>query len=380
MVSASNDSPPLLHGRKILIVDDDRINVRILTGILSAEGYELAAADSGDRALEIYAQFQPDLVLMDVIMKGINGFDTCRKLRAAHGDSVAPVIFITAKSESDDVVNGFRAGGADYLPKPFRANEAIARIQMHLTNRILNEQQRCLVNQLSRSNAAKNRFLGMAAHDLRNPLASIRGLAEFLQDPMLGSLNPEQLDLVNTIRTTSHQMLDMVNELLDVATIESGELKMHREPTALADVVERSVHLMNMEAAKKKTRLSLLPVPKLPLLPLDPAKIRQVIDNLLSNAVKYSPPGSTVSVELSLNENGVRLGVRDQGPGIPEGERGKLFKDFGRLSAKPTGGEKSTGLGLAICRNIVDAHNGTIAAENMPGGGCEFSVILPIET
>lgn len=379
MVSASTCTPDL-HGRKILVVDDDRLNIRILSGILHGEGYELAEAHSGDQALEVYPQFQPDLLLMDVEMKGTNGFDTCRRIRAIYGDTAAPVIFITARSESDDVVEGFRAGGVDYLPKPFRANEAIARIRMHLSSRILSEQQRSLVNQLTRANAAKNRFLGMAAHDLRNPLASIRGLAEFLQDPMLGTLNAEQLDLAKTIQTTSHQLLDMVNELLDIATIESGELKIHREPTALGELVQRSVHLMSMEAGRKKTVLSLLPIPSLQPLSLDPAKIRQVIDNLLSNAVKYSPPGSTITIELSANGSAIRLAVRDQGPGIPEGERGRLFKDFSQLSAKPTGGEKSTGLGLAICRNIVDAHRGTITADNMAGGGCEFSISFPLDT
>lgn len=381
MVSAST-SPfsPQLVGRRILIVDDDRLNVRILSGILKDEGYELTDVDSGELALETYPRVQPDLILMDVLMKGINGFETCRRLKSTHGENAAPVIFITAKSDSEDVVEGFRAGGVDYLPKPFRANEAVARIRLHLSNRLLNEQQRNLVNQLTRANAAKNRFLGMAAHDLRNPLASIRGLAEFLQEPMLGELNKEQLDLVQTIRSTSHQMLGMVNELLDVATIESGELKLRREPTSLGELVEKAVHLMAMEASRKSTRLDLLPFPALPMLPLDSAKIRQVVDNLLSNAVKYSPPGSTITIELSLSEKGVSLAVRDQGPGIPEGEREKLFKDFGRLSVIPTGGETSTGLGLAICRNIVDAHNGTIAAENLPQGGCKFIVILPFET
>ncbi|HRE82113.1 MAG TPA: hybrid sensor histidine kinase/response regulator, partial [Opitutaceae bacterium] len=318
------------------------------------------------------------LILMDVVMSGMSGFDACRKLKSTYGEDAAPIIFITAKTESDDVVEGLRAGGVDYLPKPFRANEAVARIRTHLYNRVLSEQQRTLVDQLSRANDSKNRFLGMAAHDLRNPLASIRGLAEFLQDSMLGTLNAEQLDLVKTIQVTSHQMLDLVNELLDVATIEAGEMKVHPEPTSLKELVEKSVYLMNMEAAKKRTVVSILPSPLLPTLSLDPAKIRQVIDNLLSNAVKYSPPGSAISVELSFGENRVSFSVRDQGPGIPEGERDKLFKDFGRLSVKPTGGEKSTGLGLAICRNIVEAHKGTIAAENLPQGGCEFRVNLPI--
>lgn len=369
-----------LKGRKVLVVDDDRMNLRILGGILRADGYLLAEAASGERGLEVYAEFRPDLVLLDVMMPGIDGFETCRRLKAAYGEKSAPVIFITAKNESDDVVEGLEAGGVDYLPKPFKPKEVAARIRSHLQNQILSEQTRALVEQLSKANAAKNRFLGMAAHDLRNPLASIRGLAEFLRDGALGPLNADQLDLIKTIHGASQSMLDMVNELLDVATIESGELKLSLQAHNLAELVGKSVALTNIEAAKKKTHVAFEGPVDGVTLRVDAAKIRQVIDNLLSNAVKYSPPGSTVTAIVRADPaRGVcELSVRDQGPGIPEGERDKLFKDFGRLSVQPTGGEKSTGLGLAICRKIVEAHRGTIVAENLPERGCEFRVALPL--
>ena len=366
-----------LRGRRILVVDDDRLNVRILSNILKSEGYTLADADSGERALEVYESFHPDLVLLDVMMPGMNGFETCRALRQRYGSETAPVIFITAKSESDDVVEGLSAGGVDYLPKPFRAKEALARIRTHLHIRLLSEQQKSLVDQLSKANAAKNRFLGMAAHDLRNPLASIRGLAEFLRDGVVGPLSPEQLDLIKTIHEASQGMLDLVNELLDVATIESGELKLSLESHNLTELIEKNIYLSNIEAAKKRTKIVFAAPGRAVLLPIDAGKINQVIANLLSNALKYSPAGSTITVELHRGKGTWAFSVKDQGPGIPENERDKLFKDFGRLSVKTTGGEKSTGLGLAICRKIVDAHRGTITAENLPKRGCEFRVTLP---
>ncbi len=368
-----------LTGRKILTVDDDRVNLRILSGILRGEGYVLTEASSGEKALDAYAEFQPDLVLLDVMMSGIDGFETCRRLNKLHGEKCAPIIFITARNESDDVVEGLGAGGVDYLPKPFKPKEVLARIRSHLHNRILSEQRKLLVDQLSKANAEKNRFLGMAAHDLRNPLASIRGLAEFLRDGAVGPLAPDQLDLINTIHGASQSMLELVNELLDVATIESGELKLHVAPYNLADLITKSVSLTNIEAAKKQTTVVFESRGAGPVLMLDLAKMRQVIDNLLSNAVKFSPPGSTVTVlvEPGATPGGGGFSVQDQGPGIPEGERDKLFKDFGRLSVQPTGGEKSTGLGLAICRKIVEAHRGTISAVNLPHRGCAFRVVLP---
>lgn len=371
-------APFALQGRKILIVDDDRLNIRILGSILKAEGYTLAEADSGERALTVYHEFRPNLVLLDVMMPGINGFETCRQIKQTYGDKSAPVIFITAKNESDDVVEGLGAGGVDYLPKPFKAKEVLARIRTHLQNQILSEQRQMLVEQLSTANAAKNRFLGMAAHDLRNPLASIRGLAEFLVEGAVGPLTPDQIDLIKTIHAASQSMLELVNELLDVATIESGELKLHVGPHNLGDLVSRSVGLMNMEAAKKKTHITFEAPATAVVLPIDSAKMKQVIDNLLNNAVKFSPPGSTIKalVQAEPARGMCSFSVLDQGPGIPEGERHNLFKDFSRLSVQPTGGEKSTGLGLAICRKIVEAHHGTIVAENLPGRGCEFRVTL----
>jgi len=379
MASTPTTPPTPLAGRKVLIADDDRLNIRILGGILRSEGFVLGEAASGEQALEVYATFQPDLVLLDVTMPGIDGFETCRRLRTEYGTKCAPVVFITARSESDDVVEGLVAGAVDYLPKPFKPKEVLARIRSHLHNRILSEQQKLLVEQLSKANHAKNRFLGMAAHDLRNPLASIRGIAEFLREGAVGPLTADQLDLIETIHGASTSMLDMVNELLDVATIESGELKLNRGPHDLAELVKKAVAMINREAGKKSTQVVVELSAGAIKAEIDPAKMKQVIDNLLSNGVKYSPPGSTITATVTHDEakRTCSFAVRDQGPGIPENERDKLFKDFSRLSSQPTGGEKSTGLGLAICRKIVDAHHGTIVAENLPQGGCEFRVTLP---
>ena len=376
---APRASAPLnLSGRKILIVDDDRLNIRIIGAILKNERYVLAEAGSGERALELYAAFQPDLVLLDVVMPGIDGFETCRRLKDRYGDGCAPIVFITAKHESDAVVEGLTAGGADYLPKPFEAREVLARIRTHLRSQLLAEQQKALVEQLNKANAAKNRFLGMAAHDLRNPLAAIRGLAEFLRDGTVGPLAPEQLELINGIHETSQSMFDLVNELLDVAVIEAGELRLQPADCSLSELIEKCAHLRGIDAARKRTRIVLPPSRATPRVRVDVAKMRQVVDNLLSNAVKYSPLGSTVTVVLHEERGRCGFSVQDQGPGIPDNERDRLFRDFGRLSVKPTGGEKSTGLGLAICRAIVEAHRGTIAAENLAGRGCEFRVMLPL--
>jgi two-component system, sensor histidine kinase and response regulator len=209
---------------------------------------------------------------------------------------------VTAKSEADDVVMGFDAGGVDYLTKPFRPKEVVARIRTHLSNQQLVEQQKHLVDQLSKANAAKDRFLGMCAHDLRNPLSSIRGLAELLDENAIGELTPEQKEIIQTIHGASQSMLQLVNELLDVATIEAGHLKLDKNPTSVVEIVERSVHLSNIEAAKKNTRIEMRKPSGDPMVDVDRNKIRQVVDNLISNAVKYSPKGSLITVTIHTDE------------------------------------------------------------------------------
>jgi signal transduction histidine kinase len=221
-------------------------------------------------------------------------------------------------------------------------------------------------------------WLAIAAHELRSPLGAIRGIAEFLRDGAGGEMSPTQRQLVDTIHDTSATLLDLVAEILDL-TVEDGsgpDIRLHD----LVALVERRVATMNLEAAGKRSEIRCEAAVSAARAAVDAAKIGRVVDNLLSNAVKYSPPGSTIAARVGFGaEPGtVKISVRDQGPGIPAAERHKLFVGFSRLSTKPTGGEKSTGLGLAICRKIVELHAGRIDVENLPAGGAEFSVTLPI--
>ncbi len=361
---------------RVLIVDDERLNLRILGRILEGEGYAVTPAASGEEALELFRAAPCHLILLDVLMPGIDGFATCREFKREYGNACPPVIFVTALDTADDIVAGFEAGGTDYLPKPYRSREVIARVRTHLQNQLFAIQQKQLVAQLSAANAAKNRFLGMAAHDLRNPLTAIRALSEFLREDRAAPLNPSQLELADTIHSASETMLRMVNELLDVTTIEAGVVKLTRRKCLLGSLVRDSAKLQNIDATRKASHIEVTDSGEVEI-EADAEKLRQVVDNLLSNAVKYSPRGSVINVAVFSSKTRAGFSVRDLGPGVPEGERHKLFTDFGRLSAQPTAGESSTGLGLAICRKIVDAHQGTIEAVNLPERGCEFRVTLP---
>jgi two-component system sensor histidine kinase/response regulator len=329
--------------------------------------------NSGAAALEYYPQFEPDLVLLDVGLPGSNVFEVCRALKNGHSGDGAPIIFITSQSDPHEVVEGLAAGGVDYLSKPFRKQEVLARIRVHLLNRLR-------LAQRNKDDKAKNRLLCMAAHDLRNPLVSIRALTNLLRAGTGGAVTPGQRDLLDTVYDASQSMLDLVNELLDVSVLEAGELKLTLTPTSLAELVAASVKLTNATAAEKGSFIVWQPGPLPEELALDEPKIRQVLNNLLDNAIKFSPPGSTITIETELTASHCSIAVRDQGPGIPESERTRLFKDFSRTSVKPTGGESSTGLGLSICYQIMQAHAGSIRAANVPGGGAEFRITFPIDS
>jgi two-component system sensor histidine kinase/response regulator len=335
-------------------------------------------------AVAVATKLKPTVILQDLVMPGVDGLELLKQYRATLATRNVPVIVLSTKEEPKTKALAFELGANDYLVKLPDRVELVARVRFQsqfFLNQIERDEAyvalRSLNQKLEEADAAKTRFLGMASHDLRNPLVTVRGFAEFLRDGTMGPMNAEQLDLVETIHTSSCAMLKLVNELLDVAAIEAGEFKLDSQPNDVAALIGRSVYLAGIEAAKKGTRIVFSPPSAIPPVQLDAGKITQVIDNLLSNAVKYSPPGSTITVDLLLENGQCVFSVLDQGPGIPESERGKLFKDFGRLSSVPTGGETSTGLGLAICRKIVDAHHGVIVAENLPERGCAFRVTLP---
>jgi PAS domain S-box-containing protein len=231
--------------------------------------------------------------------------------------------------------------------------------------------------ELERLNKLKTEFLGMAAHDLRNPIGSILVLAELLRDEVASVLTEEQLGYLSDIQRSSKFMLELVENFLDVASIESGNLRLNRCPSDLRKLLEHSVGLNAKLARQKHIHVSLQIEGALPRLSFDGGKIGQVLNNLLSNAVKFSQPETTVEVAASPQGDGVLISVRDHGPGLSEAECINIFQLFGRARAGSTAGERSTGLGLAISRKIVEGHGGHIWVESQIGVGSVFLFTLP---
>jgi signal transduction histidine kinase len=372
--------PPLndedLKGSRVLIVDDSAMARRQIQFFLKRDGFDVYEAKSGEEALWLLNEVDPELVLMDVSMDGMDGMEACRRLKEDAANFTLPVIFLSAKGEREEIVRGFQSGAIDYIVKPFHPTESLTRIRTHLRVKKLAQLREKHILELKHLNQTKDRVLRIASHDLRNPLAAIAGLAEFLKEDN-GNLNEAQREIVDCIEEAGKSVVSLLNELLDLSALDSGTFSLNRESLNLCDLIHNLVPLFKGEAERKNIRLNFECEEPALELSLDRQQIRRVVDNLISNGIKFTPSGGTVTVRVKSCLRGVLLEVDDTGPGIPEHEAGSLFKEFGKTSNVPTGGEKSTGLGLSICHRIVEAHEGSIHFTNLPEGGARFSVTLP---
>ncbi len=350
----------------ILIVDDTPANLGVLVETLGTAGYNLMVAEDGEEALAQTAQTQPDLILLDVMMPGIDGFETCRRLKSRDATRDVPVLFMTALNEIGDKVKAFGAGGVDYITKPIEHEEALARVRTHLTLRRL---RRELETQL----ALKERFMRIAGHDLRNPLCLILMAADMAKRQH-GAANGVGKYLEN-IGESAAQMRRIIDTFLEIRTGGTSSGLVSRVDL---DLVGDAVVRQHRPAAERK-RIALATdfTAPLPFARGDAGLAYQACTNLLSNALKFTPVGGRVTVRTLARDQHVRVAVEDSGPGIPEHERALLFREHVRLSPRPTAGEETHGLGLAIVKHLVESQAGAVGADFPATGGSVFWFELP---
>lgn len=371
----------------ILIADDLQDNLNIVKAVLGYKGYHVDTAMNGKQVLEQVAKGLPDLILLDIQMPEMNGFEACRRLKANPEYQEIPIIFLTAKADSYDIVDGFKHGAVDYITKPFNTMELLARVQTHLelkrSRDLLAEKNKYLEvisAGLTKLNNEKNDFMVIAAHDLKNPLSTIRGLAEFLR--LGNNLPPEgmKVALENIVRS-SHRMFSIIHNLLNVSAIEEGSFRFDATPVDVELIVRELVSEYQYQADIKSIRLRLdIPSQIAATIHGNFDTLTQVLDNLLSNAIKYSPSGTDVTIRLSKHDALLCCEVCDEGIGLLENDNNKLFGKFAQLSTRPTGNETSTGLGLYIAKKLTEAMNGTI--QYVPGAekGSTFILEFPALT
>jgi len=360
----------------ILVVDDVLRNIQVVGTMLRDVGYSIMPATSGVAALQRVQKKLPDLILLDLMMPEMDGLEVCRRLKADTTTEHIPVIFLTASNEMSHLVQGLQAGAVDYVTKPFNPPELLARVRTHLELKHSRDVILQYSQQLAHLNNEKNEFMGIVAHDLRSPLGAIKGYSELLlEDAQMARQELE--DCVRRIRDTAARMSEMVQNLLDANRIERGEMKLSLAPCDLAEVLRTVVQGYRPKAAAKQQTLHLEEAATPVTILADHNVTLQVLENIVSNAVKYSPPGMTIHLRLRTAPGEARCEVQDEGPGLTAEDQQRLFGKFARLSAKPTGGEHATGLGLSIVKRLVEAMNGRVWCESEPGQGATFIVTLP---
>jgi signal transduction histidine kinase len=363
----------------VFIVDDTPSNLSLLSGILRGAGHSVRMANSGRRALAMVEALAPELVMLDITMPEMDGYELCRALKALPATAHVPIIFISALAEPLDKVKAFKTGGVDYVTKPFDADEVLARVETQLRLERLRREMDAKNRELARLNELKNQFIGIAAHDLRTPLTAVIGYTDLMLLQRDEDGSAEDRDMLQCIARSGRFMLRLVDDLLDVSAIEGGSVRLDVTATDLVALTRANVELNAAVAARKGIAVELVG-DGLPLLArVDPVKLEQVLSNLVGNAVKFSPPDTTVRVRLGRDGQWATIAVEDEGPGIPAHELGRIFEPFQMASVRATAGEKSTGLGLAIVKKLVTAHGGEIRAESEVGRGTTIRVTLPLE-
>jgi two-component system, sensor histidine kinase and response regulator len=355
---------------RILVVDDQPANIQIVGAALGKLGCEIIPASDGPTALKRVALRMPDLILLDLLMPGMNGYEVCLQLKLNPEWKEIPVIFLSAADDKDMVVRALDSGGVDYVTKPFNQAELISRVRTQLALKAARDRLRQLAED-------KDELLGILAHDLKNYLGGINMSAE-LMSRQIERFKDERLVQLsdNMIRSSASAMAFVKEFLANSATDHGFTLK-----PITADLKEIATDAIGQyqEAARRKKIKIQTDFPAEAIFVLaDIFALDQILDNLISNALKFSPPDKSIFISIRPVNHRAECVVRDEGPGFTPEDKTKMFRRYGRLSARPTGGEPSTGLGLSIVRKLVLGMGGELSCENVPGGGAAFTIRLPL--
>lgn len=366
--NGAREPDPAAQVGRILVVDDQPENIQLAGAVLGWLGHEIVPATDGATALKRMQLKAPDLILLDLLMPRIDGFETCRRLRAEPGGKDIPVIFLSSAGGTDFIVRGFAAGAVDYVTKPFHRAELVRRVETQLALKFARDR-------LARLASDREQLLGLLADDFKTRLETMLETSRSLRRQTEGSEDERVRQLAENIARSSQQLADFVTSFLDAA---GKKPALHPAPLSFCKIVKRTLKRYVEPAREKDVRLVLDPPPAEDDLVLaDELAVNRVLDNLVSNAVKFSPPKTTVRLSMQSSGWQIQCRIADQGPGFTAEDQSRMFRRFGRLSARPTGGETSTGLGLSIVRKLTQAMDGCVTCQSAPGKGAVFTFGLP---
>ena len=372
-----------LNGAKVLLVDDTPANLKVLRQALEPEGYSILIATGGEAALRIARSAHPDLILLDVQMPGMDGFEACRHLKGDAATQDIPVIFVTARAETESVVAGFRVGGVDYIVKPFQSEEVLVRVQTHLkidrltrdleaSNRALSEANR----EIREGTERKSRFLANMSHELRTPMNAIIGFANLILRRAGDLLPDRQKDNLSRIRESADHLLDLINDILDLSKIEAGRMDVSAERFSVRKLIMTCCATVG-PLVKPGVQLRYEISEDIEDVGTDIGKLRQIVMNLLSNAVKFTDSGE-VAIRVEREGEDLAIAVSDTGIGIPAEALPAIFEEFRQVDGA-SAQQKGTGLGLSITKGLTELLGGTISVESELGEGSAFTVRIPAD-
>jgi len=338
---------------QILMVDDDATNLQVLTNCLKPMGYRLLQASNGQRALSVAENAQPDLILLDVNMPGMNGYDTCRELKKRPALADVPVLFLSANKDAQDKVKGFEAGGLDYIDKPFNYDELLARVKTHLELKLAREKLHLQNNEIES-------LLHVLSHDLMNPVAAMSGFVH-LASLLETYKDPETRDLWENLQIAITQQEAIIEHVREMRALETGKKQIALSPVRLVDVMQVAQTIFRKRLADKKITLNVtLPDENLCVQAEDVSLTHNVVNNILSNAIKFSFRGGAIEMEAQAQNGQVLLVIQDHGMGIPQALLGHLFRADKPTSRQGTDNEMGTGFGMPLVKKYMDLYGAQI--------------------
>ncbi|MBI3988162.1 MAG: hybrid sensor histidine kinase/response regulator [candidate division NC10 bacterium] len=380
----------------VLIVDDAARDRELLRELLEKEGYLVLEAESGEEALRLAMEASPDLILLDVMMPGLDGYEVCRRLRGEPRTRFIPVVMVTAHGDFEHRLLGIESGADEFLLKPVNLLELTARVRSLLKLRAYHDDLEESHRRLKESEELREKLTSLIIHDLNSPLSAILfNLSAVLADPE-GKLGDREKTLLKRALRSGEQLAQMVRNLLDISRMEEGKLLLTKEPLQVADLIRESLAAGKEQAKGRGILLDTHLPPDLPSVPGDRELLGRVLSNLLWNALAYTSQGGSIRVTarpVRRSMIGVRhqdvadpppddefleISVQDTGVGIPEAYREKIFEKFAQIGVRVDQGRRGTGLGLTFCKLAVEAHGGRIWVESQEGRGSTFIFTLPL--
>ena len=363
---------------KILIVDDVMSNVLLLKILLTNEKYQVCTANCGNMCIEQAKAEKPDLILLDVMMPDISGFDAAQILKKDPETAHIPIIFLTALNNPSDLVHGFQVGANDFLTKPFNKEELVVRvfhqIKLVAATRIIEHQN----EELRATISNRDKMYSVIAHDLRSPMASIRMVLNLVVNAMSPEIiGPELFELLDKANRESEEVHDLLDNLLKWTKSQTGRLTVVRQDLDLNDIIPGVVDIFEMIAQTKKIELKYQGSSNSVVVIADNDMLKTIVRNFLSNAIKFSPENSSIEISLNVEGDFAKVSVRDHGVGIAPERIDSIFKKG--ETTYGTGGEEGSGLGLQLCADFARKIDGDVMVESVLGEGSTFSVLVPLK-